>query len=55
MLLLLMTLDRYSDSVFPNNWVSFHENGEVAVSLCLLKTERAERREEILDLLEDGV
>ena len=41
------------DSVFPNNWVSFHENGEVALFPMFAENRRAERREEILDLLED--
>ena len=41
------------DSVFPNNWISFHENGDVALYPMFAKNRRAERREEILDLLED--
>jgi hypothetical protein len=41
------------DSVFPNNWVSFHENGDVALFPMFAENRRAERREEILDLLED--
>lgn len=41
------------DSVFPNNWVSFHENGDVALYPMFAENRRSERREEILDLLED--
>jgi len=41
------------DSVFPNNWVSFHENGDVALYPMFAENRRNERREEILDLLED--
>lgn len=41
------------DSVFPNNWISFHENGDVALYPMFAENRRAERREEILDQLED--
>ena len=41
------------DSVFPNNWVSFHENGDVALYPMFAENRRAERREDILDLLEE--
>ncbi|WP_320814568.1 citrulline utilization hydrolase CtlX [Flavobacterium sp.] len=41
------------DSIFPNNWVSFHENGDVALYPMFAENRRLERREEILDLLED--
>jgi hypothetical protein len=41
------------DSVFPNNWISFHENGDVALYPMFAENRRLERREEILDLLED--
>ena len=41
------------DSVFPNNWVSFHENGDVAFYPMYAENRRAERREDILDLLEE--
>ncbi|WP_339836553.1 arginine deiminase-related protein [uncultured Flavobacterium sp.] len=41
------------DSIFPNNWVSFHENGDVALYPMFAENRRAERREDILDLLED--
>ena len=41
------------DSIFPNNWVSFHENGDVALYPMFAGNRRQERREEILDMLED--
>lgn len=41
------------DSVFPNNWVSFHENGDVALYPMFAENRRNERREDILDMLED--
>ncbi|NRS89693.1 hypothetical protein HNQ02_002624 [Flavobacterium sp. 7E] len=41
------------DSIFPNNWVSFHENGDVALYPMFAENRRVERREEILDQLEE--
>ncbi len=41
------------DSIFPNNWVSFHENGDVALYPMFAENRRRERREEIVKLLED--
>lgn len=41
------------DSVFPNNWISFHENGDVALYPMFAENRRLERREDILDLLEE--
>lgn len=41
------------DSIFPNNWISFHENGDVALYPMFAKNRRAERREDVLDLLEE--
>jgi len=41
------------DSVFPNNWISFHQNGDVALYPMFAENRRQERREEILDILED--
>jgi len=40
------------DSIFPNNWVSFHENGVVALYPMFAENRRRERREEIMDRLE---
>ncbi|MEC4114419.1 citrulline utilization hydrolase CtlX [Myroides pelagicus] len=41
------------DSIFPNNWISFHESGEVVLYPMFAENRRAERREDILDLLEE--
>lgn len=41
------------DAVFPNNWVSFHNNGTVALYPMFAENRRAERREDILDILEE--
>ena len=41
------------DSIFPNNWVSFHESGDVALYPMFAENRRLERREDILDILED--
>lgn len=41
------------DSIFPNNWISFHENGDVVLYPMFAENRRAERREDILDILED--
>ena len=41
------------DSVFPNNWVSFHENGSVVVYPMYAVNRRKERRTDIFDILEE--
>ncbi len=41
------------DSIFPNNWISFHGNGDVALYPMFAENRRSERREDILDILED--
>jgi len=40
------------DSIFPNNWISFHEDGTVALYPMYAPNRRKERREDILDILE---
>lgn len=37
------------DSIFPNNWVSFHENGEVILYPMQAENRRLERRTDIID------
>src|ERR1700685_710558 len=37
------------DAIFPNNWVSFHSDGTVALYPMLAANRRWERREEILE------
>ena len=41
------------DSIFPNNWVSFHENGDVGLYPMFAENRRLERREAILESLEE--
>ena len=48
----LLELDT-PDSIFPNNWVSFHHNGIVGLFPMFAKNRRRERREEIIDRLEE--
>lgn len=42
------------DSIFPNNWISFHSNGVVGVYPMFAENRRNERREDILDTLENN-
>jgi hypothetical protein len=39
------------DAIFPNNWVSFHRDGTVALYPMMAPNRRWERREEILQLV----
>jgi hypothetical protein len=39
------------DAVFPNNWVSFHHDGTVALYPMLAPNRRWERRDEVLELV----
>lgn len=41
------------DSIFPNNWVSFHEDGRIAMYPMYAENRRLERREEMFDILAD--
>ncbi|GEL11967.1 hypothetical protein SAMN05192550_2307 [Flavobacterium glycines] len=41
------------DSIFPNNWISFHDNGDVVLYPMFAENRRNERREDILDILEE--
>lgn len=40
------------DSIFPNNWISFHHDGTVGLYPMYAENRRQERREDILDLLD---
>jgi hypothetical protein len=42
------------DSIFPNNWVSFHESGNVGLYPMFAENRRVERREDILETLEEN-
>ncbi len=41
------------DSIFPNNWISFHNSGTVCVYPMFAENRRKERREDIFDILEE--
>ena len=41
------------DALFPNNWISLHENGDVAIYPMFAENRRKERREDILEILEE--
>ncbi|WP_372918143.1 citrulline utilization hydrolase CtlX [Salegentibacter sp.] len=45
--------DDTPDSIFPNNWVSFHENGEIALYPMFAENRRKERRLEYFAKLEE--
>ncbi len=41
------------DSIFPNNWISFHADGTVVLYPMFAENRRNERREDILDTMEE--
>ena len=48
------TLEPHSpDSIFPNNWVSFHEDGRVALYPMFAMNRRVERRIDILETIKN--
>jgi hypothetical protein len=42
------------DSIFPNNWVSFHQNGNVGLYPMFAENRRLERREDVLFAIEES-
>ncbi len=42
------------DSIFPNNWISFHSDGSICIFPMYAKNRRLERREDILDDLSNN-
>ncbi len=40
------------DSIFPNNWVSFHENGDIGLYPMFAVNRRRERRPEVIEHIE---
>lgn len=42
------------DSIFPNNWVSFHNDGKVVLYPMFAPNRRVERRTDILEILKDN-
>ena len=44
---------RTPDSIFPNNWISFHSNGDVAIYPMYAVNRRLERRDDVLEMIEE--
>ena len=44
-----------TDAVFPNNWVTFHQDGSIITYPMLSATRRLERREDIVHSLEQKI
>ncbi len=42
------------DSVFPNNWISFHSNGDIALYPMFAENRRNERREDVVKYIEQN-
>lgn len=48
------TLDPHTpDSIFPNNWVSFHKDGKVVLYPMFASNRRVERREDIIESIRE--
>ncbi len=48
------TLDPHTpDSIFPNNWVSFHRDGKVVLYPMFASNRRVERREDIIETIKE--
>lgn len=45
--------DRTPDSIFPNNWVSFHKDGKVVLYPMEAPNRRREKRRDILEMLKN--
>jgi hypothetical protein len=46
------TLEPYTpDSIFPNNWISFHEDGSIVLYPMYAANRRAERKQTVLDAI----
>lgn len=41
------------DSIFPNNWISFHEDGKIRLYPMYAENRRQERRQDIIDSLSE--
>ncbi len=41
------------DSIFPNNWISFHQDGRVGLYPMCAENRRLERREDVLTILKE--
>lgn len=48
------TLDPHTpDSIFPNNWISFHKDGKVVLYPMFASNRRVERREDIIESIRE--
>ncbi|GAA5093626.1 arginine deiminase-related protein [Chryseobacterium ginsengisoli] len=48
------TLDPHTpDSIFPNNWISFHNDGKVVLYPMFASNRRVERRDDIIETIKD--
>ncbi len=48
------TIDPHTpDSIFPNNWVSFHKDGKVVLYPMFASNRRVERREDIIETIKN--
>jgi hypothetical protein len=45
------TIPHTPDSIFPNNWISFHTNGEVILYPMQAPNRRQEKRKDVIELL----
>lgn len=41
------------DSIFPNNWISFHKNGTIALYPMFAENRRFERKESVVEAIEE--
>lgn len=41
------------DSIFPNNWISFHKNGSIALYPMFAENRRFERKESVVEAIEE--
>ena len=41
------------DSIFPNNWISFHKNGTIALYPMFAENRRFERKESVVEAVEE--
>ena len=46
--------EKTPDSIFPNNWISFHEDGSIMTYPMFAENRRLERREDVIDTLRDS-
>ncbi len=45
---------RTPDSIFPNNWISFHEGGQIVLYPMYAKNRRAERKQTVIDAVSEN-